>query len=986
MVSKPAVVIVAVVAMLISTNAHAQFGRNRVHYDRLDFRLLQTPHFDIYYYDDEEEAVGYAAQMAERWYARFSSILHHTFAHRQPLILYASHSHFVQTNLSGGPVGEGIGGFTERTKSRIAMPFTPGLGETEHVLGHEIAHAFQIDIAKSVKQDAFSLPGWFIEGMAEYLSLGPATAHTSMWVRDAARHNRLPTLEQLNDPKYFPYRFGHALWSYLAGEYGDRLFGDVLRSRARGGIKRLEQVTGRTAMEITRAWHDSIPAASSARPEVDGLVIAGRQGRMQLGPALSPDGRRVMFLSERDRLSVDLFLADTEKDKGARKIVSTAADSHFDSLQYIDSSGAWDRSGHRFVIAAVRSGQAMLALVDVTRGDREEIPLPGVSQVFNPSWSPDGSQIVVSGLKGGLADLFIYSVTTKTLRQLTADPFADVQPAWSPDGSTLAFATDRFTSSVDELRFGSLRVGLLDLESGVIRPLDSSHASRETRDKEINPQWSPDGEAIYYIADRAQTSNVYRRVLATGELTRVTDEAFGVSGLTPTSPALAVASQSGAVAFTTFSDGVYRIRMLDDCSRCVVEAALASTSPETTDERMTVAAALRDPLTGLADASSFTRRPYDDRLRLETLAQPFIGAGTGNAFGGILRASFGATFGDLLRNRQLQTMFRVGTDMDDFAAQIAYSTRRGRWTWGLTGGFAPARFSGARRSLERGTESTTRETTSLRYDHQWFGGAARYHIDAARRVEARVGIRRTGFQWQTATRTTSTGGQVLDRTFVESPAGPALYQAEAQLAFVHDTSVFGPIGPVLGQRVRVEVEPVFGSVPFTDVRVDARRYWMPLRPLTVAARIEHIGRYGSGAPDARLTPLVVGLQTMVRGYDLRNFAVEACGRMATACSVIDELAGSRMALMNVELRMPLLGFLTGDLDYGRQVPIELIAFADAGALWSKHVDGTDRTRFRSIGAGGRANMGGIVIEVTAARPFDRTPVGWTVGFLVRPGW
>ena len=986
MVSKPAVVIVAVVAMLISTNAHAQyFGRNRVHYDRLDFRLLQTPHFDIYYYSEEEEAVGYAAQMAERWYSRFSGILHHTFAHRQPLILYASHSHFVQTNLSGGPVGEGVGGFTERTKSRIALPFTPGLGETDHVLGHEIAHAFQIDIARSVKQDAFSLPGWFIEGMAEYLSLGPATTHTSMWVRDAARHNHLPTLEQLNDPKYFPYRYGHALWSYLAGEFGDGLIGDVLRSRARGGIERLEQVTGLTAKQITRDWHDSITAAPES-PEGHDLVSGGRQGRMQLGPALSPDGRRVMFLSERDRLSVDLFLADT-KDKNARKIVSTAADRHFDSLQYIDSSGAWDRSGNRFAMAAVRSGDAVLVLVDVEHGNRAEVPLPGVNQLFNPSWSPDGSQIVVSGLKGGLSDLFIYTVATKTLRQLTADAFADVQPAWSPDGSTIAFATDRFTSSVDELQFGPLRVGLLDLPSGLIRPLDPSQASRDTRDKEINPQWSPEGDAVYYIADRTQTSNVYRRVLATGELTRVTDEAVGVSGLTPTSPALAVASQSGAVAFTTFSDGVYRIRMLDDCSRCaIVDEARASTTPAITDERLTVAAALRDPLTGLAEASSFTRRPYDDRLRLESLAQPFIGAGTGNAFGGLVRASLGATFGDLLRDRQLQTIVRVGTNVDDFAAQVAYSTRRGRWQWGLTGGFVPARFYGARRSLERGAESTTRETTSLRYDHLWFGGAGRYHIDSARRIEARVGIRRTGFEWQTITRTTTTGGATLNHSLVESPAGPALYQAEAELAFVHDTTVFGPIGPVLGQRVRVDVQPAFGSVPFTDVRVDARRYWMPVRPLTVAARIEHIGRYGSGASDPRLTPLLVGLNTMVRGYDLRNFAMDVCGRTATACSLIDELAGSRMALMNVELRMPLLGFLTGDLDYGRRVPVEVIAFADGGALWSKHVDGTNRTQFRSIGAGGRANMGGFIIEVTASRPFDRTPVGWTAGVLVRPGW
>ena len=105
MVSKPAVVVLAVVATLASTSANAQyFGRNKVHYDRLDFRLLQTAHFDIYYYAEEGEAAGYAARMTERWYTRFSRILGHTFTQRQPLILYASQSHFAQTNLTAGPV------------------------------------------------------------------------------------------------------------------------------------------------------------------------------------------------------------------------------------------------------------------------------------------------------------------------------------------------------------------------------------------------------------------------------------------------------------------------------------------------------------------------------------------------------------------------------------------------------------------------------------------------------------------------------------------------------------------------------------------------------------------------------------------------------------------------------------------------------------------------------------------------------------------
>src|SRR5688500_6831 len=263
MVRNTAAAFVSVCLVLIASQAaYAQyFGRNKVHYDRLELQLLQTEHFDIYYYAEEEAATRQAARMAERWYARFSRLLDHRFDQRQPLILYASQPHFAQTNLTAGSPGEGTGGFTERNKSRIAMPFAPGLGETDHVLGHEIAHAFQIDLAKSVKQNAFTLPGWFIEGMAEYLSLGAAGTHTLMWMRDAARHDRLPTLDQLDDPRYFPYRYGHALWSYLAGRFGDGVIGKVLRSRVRDAIKRIEQVTGESSAQITAAWHGSIDEA-----------------------------------------------------------------------------------------------------------------------------------------------------------------------------------------------------------------------------------------------------------------------------------------------------------------------------------------------------------------------------------------------------------------------------------------------------------------------------------------------------------------------------------------------------------------------------------------------------------------------------------------------------------------------------------------------------------------------------------------------------
>src|SRR6476659_7072635 len=80
--------------------AQAQdFGRNKVHYDPAGFQTLHTEHFDIYFRPDSSRAALLAAQMAERWYTRLSKLLNHQLSSRQPLVLYASHAAFEQTNV-----------------------------------------------------------------------------------------------------------------------------------------------------------------------------------------------------------------------------------------------------------------------------------------------------------------------------------------------------------------------------------------------------------------------------------------------------------------------------------------------------------------------------------------------------------------------------------------------------------------------------------------------------------------------------------------------------------------------------------------------------------------------------------------------------------------------------------------------------------------------------------------------------------------------
>ena len=106
------------------------FGRNKVQYTNFDFKVIQTEHFDVYFYERERVASMDAARMAERSYARLSKVLNHEFRERKPIILYASHSDFQQTNALGEPPSEGTGGVTDFQRNRAVMPFTlePGNG------------------------------------------------------------------------------------------------------------------------------------------------------------------------------------------------------------------------------------------------------------------------------------------------------------------------------------------------------------------------------------------------------------------------------------------------------------------------------------------------------------------------------------------------------------------------------------------------------------------------------------------------------------------------------------------------------------------------------------------------------------------------------------------------------------------------------------------------------------------------------------------
>ena len=517
--------------------------------------------------------------MAERWRARLGTVFQHELSGRQPLILYASPAQFQQTNAIGGDLGEGTGGVTEALRRRIVLPVGGTLSDLNHVIGHELVHAYQYDITGSGRATslgalpaATELPLWFIEGMAEYLSLGPIHAPTAMWMRGAIQDtskDSLPSFGKLEDPRYFPYRYGHALLAYIAGQWGDQAIGQLLRqaARRRGVDQAIRGVLSITPDQLVSRWHAELHAAydpllsktSTADSFGPRIVAAKEEGRYNIGPSLSPDGTKLMFLSDRDLFSIDLFLADARTGEIKKQITKSAVDPHLQSLEFIESAGSWSPDGQRFVFSGISKGRPILALYDVDKGRRtREISFPKLGQILNPSWSPDGKSIAFSGLAGGLTDIYVYDLETNRLRQLTDDQFGDLQPAWSPDGSTIAFATDRFETDLSSLRIGHVSLALIDVATGRISRGPGSGIGRQ-----LNPQWAPDGRSIYFLSDPDGITNVYRVNLGDEQLARVTNLFTGVSGITETSPALSVAQRSGRIMYSVFRANGYDLYAID---------------------------------------------------------------------------------------------------------------------------------------------------------------------------------------------------------------------------------------------------------------------------------------------------------------------------------------------------------------------------------------------------------------------------------------
>jgi len=816
-------------ASLVASPVQAQyFGRNKVQYDDFSFKTLETEHFVFHFYPEEERAVRDAARMAERWYDRHSQLFLREFQEKKPIIFYANDADFQQTNVTEQRIGPGTGGFTESLRERVVMPLSPSYGETDHVLGHELVHSFQYDLAINADLGISpnAVPLWVVEGMAEYLSVGRRDSHTAMWMRDAVLYDNMPSFEALANPReYFPYRYGQAFLAYIGGKYGDQAVTDLYkRGGAMAGGRRGNRIAaldsafvslyGVSGDSLAREWGEATRQAYAPLMEnrthpdsLDRVVLSKEKngGEINISPALSPDGRYVAFMSERNIFNFTIHVADAETGEVIADLDAAGTTSHFNALRFLSSAGTWSPDGTRLAFVSYEDGDNQITIWNVNDEDIEQsYKVKGVTSMKNPAWSPDGNRLAFTGTDGGISDLYVLNLETKEVRQLTNDRYADLQPTWSPDGETLAFTTDRAGTNLQMLSpTKNMDLGLIDLESGEItirQPFGDAHHH--------NPQFSPDGRSLYFVSDQDGFKDVYRLNLQSEDLFRITHLKTGVSGITSLSPAMSVAMQSGEMMFSVYNDNTYTgVRLTADEAQGQPLGAMAAaamppsaetigeqTAADTTDAPATdttraadervavsdttdedgatdtplagtlptapsdragvlppyspkgdglVASYLSDPQSGLPPASKeYETDDYDSSLSLEAITPGRVGASVGGLYGGGVQGGIAALFGDMLGNQKMVVSLQAQGSFRDIGGGVQYVNRGDQLNYGGSLSHTPILYSVQPIPFDQLGRGVLIER---RLQITQANVSASYPLSTTRRFEFGVGATRYGF-------------------------------------------------------------------------------------------------------------------------------------------------------------------------------------------------------------------------------------------------
>ena len=936
-IMKKILLIIFIFALAFPLNA-LEFGKNKVKYENIDWSVMETTHFDIYFERNLDFVGKTTALIIENAYYKLQDLFEYSIEDRVPVVIYNSHNEFQQTNIIYQLIDEGVGGFTEFIKNRVVVPFDGSYKRFELTVIHELTHVFCYyalqgrGIENFASAVFFALPLWLSEGIAEFCSIHDSY-YNDMFMLDLVINDEIVPLDEVYG--YYAYREGESFLLFLESQFGKRgiieflynfkIYKSINESAKKTFGYSMESLEDQWRLFLKKKYSKFIVNKELPIKQFERITHHKKgENSMNTNPVFSPDGTDILYISDKS-YNISINKISPLGIYESKKLISSGVSGRFEDFHYMKNSISYFPDGKKIAFVAKTSKGDVISICSSETGKELDRIRLDFDAIFELDVSPYGDKIVFVGLKDAQNDLYIYNLKSKTISRLTDDFYDDRYPRWSPDGERICFSSERFVDQVREKTensyiFSNLfyNIFIYDLASDSILAVTDQNYDNQY------PNWSSDNKYIIFTSYKDSIANVYAYNVSndeSGGFARLTDVLSGCF-----SPD--ITEENGYLVFSAFykkgwdlylySNPLDSLEFYEYSPLMETEEISFKESFPISDYKRFCKASKRDfPKKRIVFNSDYLSKKDSLEAKPDTTKKmkpeirdyhllftpDLIYGGLGYSTGYGLSAQLWIALSDILGNHHIQIMTDVNRSIDESNIIVNYYYLKKRIDYGISFFHLIDNYY---------YYNYFRDQYNFLYDglkkerNIGVQTLISYPLDKFNRFDFYNMLRFWSIEWYSW----------YNNDWHEEPSfskESTIYTTA--LFFIHDTALWGLTGPIKGSRISMGAEKSFGKYSnYTNLYGDFRKYIPLSRKYQFATQLQLGSSTGKNKDE-----FILGGYYNLRGY------------------LNHEYYGYNMAVGSFEFRYPFIE----DLKLGFPLPIWLrnirgAVFTDIGNVWGKY--------------------------------------------------
>lgn len=456
--------LLSALVVLVSASAMAQvstveFGKNRVQYRKFKWQYLQTANFNTYFYEDGKTIANYVLQIAEKELPGIEQFVEYGLQRRANIVIYNHFNEMEQSNIGLNIDWQTTGGVTKLVNNKMIVYFNGDHAHLRRQIRQGIARIlvenilFGDDLGEfAANQTLLDLPKWLVDGYIDYVA-EDWNADFDDQLRSALLSGDYKNFYQFAFEK--PLLAGHSFWYYFANKYKKenvtyflylaRVYRNLNSASQRICKARFKQVLKDFMTEYSDMYARDLRGRRDIPKGTVSIVEEVTKNRdfIRFSPNPAPRSQTYAVV-EYIKGQYCIVLYENMVDR--RVLVKTGVRTNENEVSPNYPLLAWDGKGTRLAVMYWSKGQTRLLVYDVVAHfKRVNQAVTPFEQVQEMKFMLNENNLLLSAVRKGQSDIFIYNIEKDNFEQVTNDSYADLDATFVafPNKQGIIFSSNR---------------------------------------------------------------------------------------------------------------------------------------------------------------------------------------------------------------------------------------------------------------------------------------------------------------------------------------------------------------------------------------------------------------------------------------------------------------------------------------------------------------------------------------------------------------